>query len=51
MRPSEAVKAGRCPFCLGSRRVIRFVPYEDVFPCSACNGTGLWPPPKEESER
>jgi hypothetical protein len=43
--PAEAIAAGLCPGCLGTGRVTRFVPYEDVFPCSTCEGAGTWPPP------
>ena len=43
MTPSEAIKAGVCPGCLGSGRVERCVPYDDVFPCSTCGGSGIWP--------
>jgi hypothetical protein len=39
-KPSEALAAGYCPGCRGTGRVIRFVPVEDEYPCSTCEGTG-----------
>ena len=38
------IAAGKCTACAGSGRVIRFVPYEDEFPCSVCGGDGRHPP-------
>lgn len=42
--PSEAIRAGRCPGCLGTGWVHRFVPVEHDGPCSTCRGDGLWNP-------
>lgn len=44
MSPSEAIAIGLCPSCIGTGRVDRCVPYEDVFPCSTCSGSGTYPP-------
>lgn len=43
-KPGAAVAAGRCGSCLGTGRVNRVIPYDDVFPCSTCGGDGLHPP-------
>lgn len=42
--PSAALGFGYCPGCGGTGRVNRVVPYEDVFPCSTCGGSGAYPP-------
>jgi len=43
-KPSDAVRAGYCPGCMGTGWVHRFVPTEHDGPCSTCHGDGRWPP-------
>jgi hypothetical protein len=45
VKPSDALKQGRCPFCVGRRRVTVLVPEEHEAMCPLCAGTGEWPPP------
>jgi hypothetical protein len=50
MKPSEALAAGKCPFCLGEGWITRLAPVEHEGPCSTCRGTGLWPSPPAEGD-
>lgn len=50
MTPSKAIRAGKCPSCLGVGWVERIVPYPHEGPCATCIGTGLWPPTDDEEE-
>jgi DnaJ-class molecular chaperone len=44
MKPSDAVKRGLCPSCLGKGTVTVLVPYEDdAAECLTCAGTGMFP--------
>jgi hypothetical protein len=49
MKPSDAIREGKCPGCLGEGWVTRFVPYEHDGPCSMCLGDGKWPPDAPET--
>jgi hypothetical protein len=44
VKPSEAIAVNKCPGCLGTGTVYRFVPYEGYGSCSICEGSGEWPP-------
>jgi hypothetical protein len=51
MKPSEAIALGLCPSCMGTGRVDRCVPYQDIYPCSSCGGGGTWEDLEREQER
>lgn len=40
--PSQAMKAGYCPSCLGTGRVTSVIPPVGPRDCRTCAGTGLW---------
>jgi hypothetical protein len=43
--PSEAIAAGLCPGCLGTKTVVKlWLPGCPEGPCSTCGGSGTWPP-------
>jgi hypothetical protein len=47
VRPSDAVKQGLCPACLGVGMVNKLVPPPThVGACALCLGSGRWPPPE-----
>jgi hypothetical protein len=53
--PSEAVKAGWCPMCMGTGKISPLTMcvhdgpgHAAGDPCELCKGTGTWPPPLPE---